>query len=95
WLNSLNLGGASVWTLDLDDFAGQFCYHGAYPLVNHLRNALGFPPKPTTTPRPTTTADPITTFCVGKPDGLYPNPADEATYFQCYRGNTYLHKCQP
>lgn len=65
----------------------------------HLCNTeslfTGFPPKPTTTPRPTTTADPITTFCDGKPDGLYPNPADETTYFQCYRGNTYLHKCQP
>ncbi|XP_073681482.1 chitinase, acidic.1 [Garra rufa] len=95
WLNSLNLGGASVWTLDLDDFAGRFCYHGAYPLVNHLRNTLGFAPKPTTTPRPTTTADPIASFCVGKPDGLYPNPADETTYFQCFRGNTYLQKCQP
>uniref|UniRef100_A0A671LP55 chitinase n=1 Tax=Sinocyclocheilus anshuiensis TaxID=1608454 RepID=A0A671LP55_9TELE len=124
WLNSLNLGGASVWTLDFDDFAGRFCYSGSYPLVNHLRNALGkhdynaekdhkmpsvfyymycdaeslstgFPPKPTTTPRPTTTADPITSFCLGKPDGLYPNPADTTTYFQCFRGNTYLHKCQP
>uniref|UniRef100_A0A8C2A2F7 chitinase n=1 Tax=Cyprinus carpio TaxID=7962 RepID=A0A8C2A2F7_CYPCA len=124
WLNSLSLGGASVWTLDFDDFSGRFCYNGAYPLVNHLRNALGkhfviimqkktqklfclllyalieslftgFPPKPTTTPRPTTTADPIASFCVGKPDGLYPNPSDETTYFQCFRGNTYLHKCQP
>ncbi|KAK9966536.1 hypothetical protein ABG768_003643 [Culter alburnus] len=95
YLNSLNLGGASVWTLDLDDFAGRFCYNGAYPLVNHLRNSLGFPPKPTTTPRPTTTADPIASFCVGKPDGLYPNPADQTTYFHCFRGNTYLQKCQP
>uniref|UniRef100_A0A671PQZ7 chitinase n=1 Tax=Sinocyclocheilus anshuiensis TaxID=1608454 RepID=A0A671PQZ7_9TELE len=95
WLNSMSLGGASVWTLDFDDFSGSFCYSGSYPLVNHLRNALGFPPKPTTTPRPTTTADPIASFCVGKPDGLYPNPADETTYFQCFRGNTYLHKCQP
>ncbi|KAK7119456.1 hypothetical protein R3I94_021335 [Phoxinus phoxinus] len=95
YLNSLNLAGASVWTLDLDDFSGRFCNTGAYPLVNHLRSSLGFPPKPTTTPRPTTTADPIASFCVGKPDGLYPNPADAATYFHCFRGNTYLQKCQP
>ncbi|XP_051528982.1 acidic mammalian chitinase-like [Myxocyprinus asiaticus] len=95
WLNSMNLGGASVYTLDLDDFAGRFCYQGAYPLVTHLRNSLGFPPKPTTTPGPTTTADPLSSFCAGKPDGLYPNPADETTYFQCFRGNTYLQKCQP
>uniref|UniRef100_A0AAR2IWH2 chitinase n=1 Tax=Pygocentrus nattereri TaxID=42514 RepID=A0AAR2IWH2_PYGNA len=79
WLNSMNLGGASVWSLDLDDFGGHFCSHGEYPLVNHLRNSL----------------DPIITFCSGKPDGLYANPADETTYFQCFRGNTYLHRCQP
>ncbi|XP_056590742.1 chitinase, acidic.1 [Triplophysa dalaica] len=95
WLNSLNLGGASVWSLDLDDFTGSFCTQGAYPLVNHLRNSLGFGPKPTTTPGPTTTADPMNSFCVGKPDGLYPNTADETTYFHCFRGNTYLQKCQP
>ncbi|KAL6464550.1 hypothetical protein MHYP_G00268670 [Metynnis hypsauchen] len=95
WLTSMNLGGASVWSLDLDDFGGHFCSHGEYPLVNHLRKSLGFPPKPTTTRAPTTTPDPITTFCSGKPDGLYPNLADETTYFQCFRGNTYLHRCQP
>ncbi|KAG5274671.1 hypothetical protein AALO_G00138870 [Alosa alosa] len=95
WLRGKNLGGASVWSLDLDDFGGVFCADGTYPLVNHLRNSLGFPPKPTTTPAPTTTPDPIATFCVGKVDGLYPNPADASTYFQCFRGNTYLHSCQP
>ncbi|XP_063072715.1 chitotriosidase-1-like [Engraulis encrasicolus] len=95
WLGTKSLGGASVWTLDLDDFAGSFCGDGAYPLVNHLRNSLGFPPKPTTTAAPTTTPDPIKDFCKGRPDGLYPNAADETTYFQCFRGNTYLHSCQP
>ncbi|KAI5093558.1 chitinase, acidic.1 precursor, partial [Silurus meridionalis] len=122
WLTSMNLGGASVWTLDLDDFGGHFCSEGDYPLVNHLRNSLdiltrsqgkksnklkqffaifkllssiGFPPKPTTTHPPTTTPDPIAKFCVGKPDGLYPNPTDANSYFQCFKGNTYLHKCQP
>ncbi|XP_062843153.1 chitinase, acidic.1 [Trichomycterus rosablanca] len=95
WLTSMNLGGASVWTLDLDDFGGHFCSAGAYPLVNNLRNSLGFPPKPTTTRPPTTTPDPIASFCSGKPDGLYPNPTDQGSYFQCFRGNTYLHQCQP
>ncbi|XP_036386815.1 acidic mammalian chitinase-like [Megalops cyprinoides] len=95
WLRDNNLGGASVWTLDLDDFGGTFCLDGAYPLVSHLRNSLGFPPKPTTPPRPTTTADPNASFCAGRPDGLYPNPADQTTFFQCSHGNTYLHTCQP
>ncbi|XP_030633581.1 acidic mammalian chitinase-like [Chanos chanos] len=95
WLTAMNLGGASVWTLDMDDFGGSFCAEGAYPLVNHLRNSLGFPPKPTTTKAPTTTPDPIASFCSGKPDGLYPNPTDQTTYFQCFRGNTYVLHCQP
>ncbi|XP_065097404.1 chitinase, acidic.1 [Paramisgurnus dabryanus] len=95
WLNSLGLGGVSVYSIDLDDFSGRFCSQGAYPLVNHLRNSLGFAPKPTSPPRPTTTANPSTSFCVGKPDGLYPNAADKTTYFHCFRENTYLQHCQP
>ncbi|XP_030585311.1 acidic mammalian chitinase-like [Archocentrus centrarchus] len=95
WLTANNLGGAHVWTIDMDDFSGSFCSAGAYPLINHLRMSLGFTPKPTTTPRPTTTRDPSTNFCLGRPDGLYENPADKTTFFQCFQGNTYLHHCQP
>ncbi|XP_048878519.1 chitinase, acidic.1 [Brienomyrus brachyistius] len=95
WLRDHNLGGAFVWSLDMDDFHGEFCAEKQYPLVNHLRNSLGFPPKPTIPPRPTTTRDPISSFCTGKLDGLYPNPADQTTFFQCFLGNTYLHRCQP
>ncbi|KAM6927299.1 LOW QUALITY PROTEIN: acidic mammalian chitinase-like [Xenentodon cancila] len=90
-----SLGGAHVWTLDMDDFSGSFCSDGVYPLINHLRMSMGFAPKPTTTPRPTTTRDPISDFCRGRPDGLYENPADKTTYFQCFQGHTYLHRCQP
>ncbi|XP_029006532.1 acidic mammalian chitinase-like [Betta splendens] len=94
WMTAKNLGGAHVWTLDMDDFSGSFCSAGAYPLVNHLRMSMGFPPKPTTTPGPTTTRDPSADFCRGRPDGLYENSADKTTYFQCFLGNTYLHRCQ-
>ncbi|KAG7275892.1 hypothetical protein CRUP_009581 [Coryphaenoides rupestris] len=82
WMNSMNLGGAHVWTLDMDDFTGFFCSAGPYPL-------------PTTTPRPTTTRDPLTAFCSGRPNGLYENIADKTTYLQCFNGITYLHRCQP
>ncbi|MED6295261.1 hypothetical protein CHARACLAT_029857 [Characodon lateralis] len=95
WMTKSSLGGAHVWTLDMDDFSGSFCSEGPYPLINHLRMSMGFAPKPTTTPRPTTTRDPLADFCRGRPDGLYENLADKTTYFQCFQGNTYLHHCQP
>ncbi|XP_039971385.1 chitinase, acidic.1 [Xiphias gladius] len=95
WMTANNLGGAHVWTLDMDDFGGSFCSAGAYPLINHLRMSMGFPPKPTTTQAPTTTRDPIVNFCHGRPDGLYENSADKTTYFQCFQEITYLNHCQP
>lgn len=40
FLNSRQLGGAAVWTLDMDDFSGQFCGQGSYPLISHLKVKL-------------------------------------------------------
>lgn len=60
-----------------------------------MSDRAGFAPKPTTTPAPTTTRDPIADFCHGRPDGLYENVADRTTFFQCFRGITYLKHCQP
>lgn len=40
YLRSRRLGGAAVWTLDMDDFSGRFCGHGKYPLISHLRQRL-------------------------------------------------------
>lgn len=30
-----------VWAIDLDDFTGNFCNQGKYPLINTLKDALG------------------------------------------------------
>ncbi|XP_040889325.1 chitinase-3-like protein 1 [Toxotes jaculatrix] len=40
YLKSMQLGGAAVWTLDMDDFSGQFCGQGQFPLTSHLKREL-------------------------------------------------------
>ncbi|KAM6168282.1 LOW QUALITY PROTEIN: chitinase-3-like protein 2 [Erethizon dorsatum] len=40
FLKNLNLGGALI-TIDLDDFTGQSCHQGPYPLVQAVKRNLG------------------------------------------------------
>ncbi|KAI3356870.1 hypothetical protein L3Q82_003515 [Scortum barcoo] len=48
YLKQNNFGGAFVWSLDLDDFKGQFCKEGNYPFISHLHNLLVQAPTMTT-----------------------------------------------
>jgi chitinase len=47
-IKAKGLAGAMFWALDLDDFKGQFCGKGKYPLMNEVKKYLGgyVPPPP-------------------------------------------------
>uniref|UniRef100_A0A673CDF3 Acidic mammalian chitinase n=1 Tax=Sphaeramia orbicularis TaxID=375764 RepID=A0A673CDF3_9TELE len=77
YLKDNKYGGAFIWALDLDDFSGQFCGQGSYPLIGYLRSLL----------------DSGTDFCAGLSDGLYVNNRDRHTFYQCFHGNTFLQRC--
>ncbi|XP_061703293.1 acidic mammalian chitinase-like [Syngnathoides biaculeatus] len=129
YLKNEKFGGAFVWALDLDDFAGQFCGQGNYPLISYLRSLLGSddptppPPSSANPPETTPTSGPIATetarttaapaqttaapeppvsaatvapgadFCADKSDNLYEKSDDHNSFYQCFRGRTFVQKC--
>ncbi|XP_043572208.1 acidic mammalian chitinase-like [Chiloscyllium plagiosum] len=106
WLKENNFGGAMVWTLDLDDFTGNKCGQGVYPLITTLKTLLNINECGLSTPFSTTTRVTPSTggitptvvtiaheFCQGKSDGTYPDYSDRSKYYQCHTGQTYHMIC--
>ena len=40
YVQNNSLAGAMFWSLDLDDFSGQACGHGTYPLLQQVRQVF-------------------------------------------------------
>lgn len=40
WLKNNNLGGATIWPLDMDDVTDSVCKQGKFPLTRTLKKAL-------------------------------------------------------
>jgi len=98
YITANGFAGWMSWTLDLDDFSGQYCGKGAYPLLSVISSLLGGSAQPTTTTlAPGQTAAPTTVapgaFCTSKADGYYTNPTSCASYYSCSGGATYPMSC--
>lgn len=40
FIRAMDLGGAMIWALDLDDFTGKYCGCGKYPLLTTINYVL-------------------------------------------------------
>jgi hypothetical protein len=91
WVLANNIGGAFTWDTSLDDFNGQFCGEGKFPLITSAIDTLNVNviPNPiiTSTSKPTIpfiiTTPKLIPECIGK-QGIIPYPNDCSLYINCY-----------
>uniref|UniRef100_A0A1A9WQI7 GH18 domain-containing protein n=1 Tax=Glossina brevipalpis TaxID=37001 RepID=A0A1A9WQI7_9MUSC len=91
-LNSLNLAGAMLWSIEMDDFRG-IC-GVKYPLLRTINLKLGkdihaLPSSPTSTDSNTSSVDDCPS------NGLYANPKDCSRFHQCLEGIRFDFNCPP
>lgn len=88
YVKDMGLGGASVWSLDLDDFRG-LC-GDRYPLLSVVRRSLS-----ATVPNslPILQAPDLVSGRCEK-EGLYSDPHDCASYYVCRAGHSFRVKCR-
>ena len=56
WASTMSLGGTMLWTLDFDDYTGQFCNEGAFPIASAIKSVFDEFSVTTTTTSTTTTS---------------------------------------
>uniref|UniRef100_A0A671UYP1 chitinase n=1 Tax=Sparus aurata TaxID=8175 RepID=A0A671UYP1_SPAAU len=84
YLKTNNFGGASVWSMDVDDFSGTFCKQGNFSIISHL-HALLIPAAPIITVIP----------CDGKNHERLPVPNDPTSYYNCAGQRVFVVQCDP
>uniref|UniRef100_A0A3B4B2D9 GH18 domain-containing protein n=1 Tax=Periophthalmus magnuspinnatus TaxID=409849 RepID=A0A3B4B2D9_9GOBI len=102
YLMTQHLGGAAVWSLNLDDFTGHFCGQGKYPLISQLKAELSRgdtvePQNPKTTSSPHSFISPAKdsnpSLCMDKADGSYQTKQDPPLTYVCTQGKPYVTEC--
>lgn len=88
YVKELNLAGASVWAIDLDDFKG-LCYE-KWPLLNVVRKHLRKREQQINKFKQPVATKPVGT-CAS--DGLFSDPKACASYYICRNGLTYHLSC--